>query len=113
VLNCSEKSTPAVLSQDKEIKSFVINSRSLKGRINNADKTVRIKSTPEINMANLTPEIQVSDGAAIEPASGTPQNFTDTFIYTVTAVDNSEAGYKVYTNVDNYILNSCLLIVHM
>jgi isochorismate hydrolase len=111
--NCSENSSPVYLSDKNEIDSFVIQSHSLKGDVDNNEKSVRIKITPEINRSDLTPTIQVSKGASIIPPSGIPQDFTDTLIYTVTAEDKSIANYKVYTNVRSYILNSCMHIVHM
>lgn len=114
ITNCSEESpTKIELSNAKEIESFVIESHSLSGEVNDSDKTVAIKITPYIDATYLTPTISVSKGATINPPSDMPQDFTDTLSYFVTAEDKSVANYKVYTSVGNYILNSCVLVVHM
>lgn len=113
LLNCTENTTTVNLSVENEMKSFSIKSHSLVGEIDNINKTVRIKITPDIDRTSLTPTIQISSGASINPPSGIAQNFTNTLTYTITAEDGSVSSYKVYTDVGNYILNSCLHIVHM
>ena len=113
LFNCSENSTSSNLSGESEIFSFLIESNSLVGEIDNINKTIRIKITPDIDRTNLTPTILISLGATITPASGVAQDFNDTLNYRVTAKDGSVTNYKVYTDVGNYILNSCLHIVHM
>ena len=113
LLGCAENTTTTDLSGKNEMISFSIKSHSLVGEINNSNKTVRIKITPDIERASLTPTIQISSGATINPPSGVAQNFTDTLTYMITAEDGSVSSYKVYTDVGDYILNSCLHIVHM
>jgi hypothetical protein len=45
--------------------------------------------------AQVTPQITVSSGAQISPASGTKVTFASTTIYTVTAQDGSKKTYKL------------------
>lgn len=43
----------------------------------------------------MTPTIEVSAGASVNPASGKAQNFTNPVVYTVTAEDGSTTNYTV------------------
>jgi nicotinamidase-related amidase len=108
-----EESSPKYKSNEKKILSFAFEAHNIKGKINNYDRSVCIKITPDINLTSLTPTILISNLAEITPPSGMPQDFTDTINYLVVAQDESVVNYKVYTDVGNYILNPCLLIVHM
>ena len=49
----------------------------------------------DADMTNIAPEITVTDGATIVPASGTPQDFSQPVVYTVTAADGIHQ--RVYT----------------
>jgi uncharacterized cupin superfamily protein len=48
-----------------------------------------------VSLTNLTPAIDISYGATIDPLSGVPQNFSSPVVYTVTAED--EETYKEYS----------------
>jgi hypothetical protein len=50
---------------------------------------------PDTDKTSLTPEITVSRGAAVEPVSGAPQNFSAPVSYTVTAEDGGIEEYSV------------------
>jgi hypothetical protein len=47
----------------------------------------------------MVPEIVVSPGASISPASGIPQNFNNPVYYTVTAADGTAKTYTVTVNI--------------
>jgi hypothetical protein len=49
------------------------------------------------NLTNLTPDIAISDGATVVPASGIPQNFTNPVTYRVTAQDGITSQTYVVT----------------
>ncbi|XOV93207.1 MAG: BspA family leucine-rich repeat surface protein [Bacteroidota bacterium] len=56
---------------------------------------------------SLAPTITLSDGATISPASGVAQDFTNTFIYTVTAEDRTTTQvWTVYTTLAEFISES-------
>lgn len=76
----------------KQIISFSIS--GTEASINQSDKTVAliIEGT---ELTNLSPTILISEGAEINPASGTAQDFTNPVIYTVKAEDGSTAEYTV------------------
>lgn len=65
--------------------------------INN--NSVIIMAQPTIDITNFAPEFTLTEGATIEPASGTPRNFTTPQTYVVTSEDGQ--WKKKYTvNVD-------------
>ena len=110
---CQDNSTNVVLNNQKHIISFEIEAHSLIGKIDDDNKTVHLKITPDIDLTNLIPTIEISNGAKISPLSGIAQDFSDTLTYIVKAQDGSTKDYKAYSSVGNYILNSCYHIVHM
>ncbi|MFZ6012908.1 MAG: DUF5018 domain-containing protein, partial [Bacteroidota bacterium] len=75
----------------KAITSFQVGDYSVV--IGSDEITIAIPALTDVTQ--LSPVIVVSDKATVSPASGTPQNFTNTVQYTVTAEDNSIQVYKV------------------
>ena len=69
------------------------------GVINEADKTITVSVLRTTDVADLTPTIVVSQGAAISPVSGAPQDFTDPVTYTVTSESGITTEYTVHVNV--------------
>ncbi|MEL6561550.1 MAG: BspA family leucine-rich repeat surface protein, partial [Bacteroidota bacterium] len=57
--------------------------------INTANHTVTVEVEAGSDITSLVPDITVSNGATISPASGVAQNFTNPFTYTVTSQDGS------------------------
>jgi hypothetical protein len=49
----------------------------------------------DIDLSSVAPSIEITEGAVIEPAMGTPQNFHNPVTYTVTAADGIHQ--RVYT----------------
>ncbi len=107
------------LSEDTLIHSFEID--GTQGTINNKDMTISILMPPKTDLTQLTPTIQIAEGATITPASGETTDFsqgpvTYTVIngnvyntYTVTAdvvkaqitkftIDNVDAVINQYDN---------------
>ncbi|MFW5793273.1 MAG: T9SS type A sorting domain-containing protein [Bacteroidota bacterium] len=84
-----------VPSSENDIISFVLPQQTDDAIINTTEKTVTVEVEYGTDISALTPEIEVSQGASIDPESGTTQNFSDTFEYTVTAEDNSIAIWSV------------------
>jgi hypothetical protein len=84
------------LNRETDIESFMIKDNSyVDTDIRN--KEVFIYVTDEINMASITPEIEVTEGATISPESGSTQDFSKGSItYTVVSQDgNYSKDYAV------------------
>jgi hypothetical protein len=78
----------------KAIAAFSFASPAAAGTLDEANHTIKVIVPIGTNLTNLTPTI-THTGASIAPASGTPQNFTNPVIYTVTAGDSSTQTYTV------------------
>jgi flagellar hook assembly protein FlgD len=86
------------LNPAKEITSFSFAAPAATGVINEADKKIAVTVPFGTDVTNLTPTI-VHTGASITPASGTPQDFTNPVVYTVTAEDGTTAQYTVTVTI--------------
>ncbi|MGI6269250.1 MAG: DUF4886 domain-containing protein [Candidatus Howiella sp.] len=82
---------PRPLSDEKEILSFSIDGRA--GKISGLNIFVDLPF--DADLTALTPEITVSDGATVTPATGEAQDFSAPVAYTVTAEDGSTDVYTV------------------
>jgi hypothetical protein len=81
-------STLAIPPSDKaEILSFEFSLQTGPAIINSNQATIDIEVSVNDNLASLVPTITVSPYATISPPSGVVQNFTNPFVYTVTAQD--------------------------
>ena len=65
------------------------------GSINETTNEISIIVPETSDITALAPEIDISPGATISPASGSTQNFTNPVTYTVTAEDGSTETYTV------------------
>jgi len=88
--------TPA--SSAKDITSFTI-SGQVSSTIDAVAGTVTVVMPYGTNVTALTPTIEVSEFATINPASGVAQDFTNPVVYTVTAQDASTKTWTVTVNV--------------
>ncbi|MEI6423020.1 MAG: ice-binding family protein, partial [Lentisphaerota bacterium] len=79
-------------SSDKAITVFTILGN---GTIDDVAKTVVVTVPAGTVLTNLTPTINVSPLATVNPLSGVPQDFTSPLVYTVTAEDLSTQVYTV------------------
>ncbi len=80
-----------------DILSFSIPQETGQAVINYTNHTVTIEVAHGTSLISLTPNIEVSQGATINPASGVTVNFTSPVNYTVTAQDGSTQQVWVIT----------------
>ncbi|MBU2972923.1 hypothetical protein KO513_00955, partial [Zobellia sp. B3R18] len=80
---------------EKSIDSFVIDGVS--GTFNGTDISVTLPFGTDVTA--LSPIIEFF-GQSVNPPSGTPTDFTNNVIYTVTAEDNTTLDYTVNVTVD-------------
>jgi len=73
------------LSSEANILSFTLPEQTGPAVINATNATVNIEVAYGTSLSGLTPQIIISPGASINPLSGTTQNFSAPFTYTVTA----------------------------
>ncbi|MFO8067029.1 MAG: T9SS type A sorting domain-containing protein [Bacteroidales bacterium] len=93
------------LNNENDIISFVLDEQTSEADINATDKTVTIEVEHGSDVTALTPDIEVSEGATIDPESGTTQDFSDTFQYTVTAENADQATWSVIVSIATNIEN--------
>ena len=91
--SCQEDETQ---SPGKDILSFTFPEfdPDVEAEIDQESKTIKLEFPYLTELSNLTPRIEVSPGATIDPPSGEPQDFSDPVLYVVTASDGMQ---KVYT----------------
>ncbi|MBU2946338.1 PKD domain-containing protein, partial [Zobellia uliginosa] len=77
-------------SSNKSIDSFVVDGVS--GTVNGTDISLTLPFGTDVTA--LSPEIEFF-GQSVNPSSGTPTDFTNDVVYTVTAEDNSTLDYTV------------------
>jgi hypothetical protein len=80
-------SIQAILSNAADITSFTLDEQTDGSFINDVDHTVEIEVVQGTDLTSLSPEISVSPGATIDPASGVSRDFTQSVDYLVTAED--------------------------
>lgn len=80
------------------ILSFIINGTS--GTINDNSNSINLTLSGEVDVTALQPEIEVSTGVTINPASGETMDFSDPVIYTVSGMDKTEE-YVVTVSTPN------------
>lgn len=86
---------------EKSILSFSIAEPACEGEINEMEQTVTLLMPEGTDLTNLVPNIVVSEGAQVDPASGVAQDFTNPVEYTVTAMNGTTAVYTVTAIIDN------------
>ncbi len=102
VLAACKKKRPAS-SSAKSITSFVFRSGdnpSLNNSITASIKadTLYLDVSASVDLSSLKPTI-VHTGKSIAPASGLPQNFSNSVVYTVTAEDGSTKRYRTQVRI--------------
>lgn len=98
-----------ILNNQAEILSFTIPGQ-VYSTINSLEASIQVLMPYGTNITNLTPIIEVSYGATIDPPSGVPQDFTNPVYYTVTAQDGItqkvwEAKVIIQPNTEAEILS--------
>lgn len=76
-------------STKAEIRNFAIEGQVSATEIDPVNATIALTMPPGTNVTALTPEITISTGASVNPASGAAVDFTNPVEYTVTAEDVS------------------------
>lgn len=79
----------ATLNIETDILTFELIEQTADAMINSTDHTIFIEVTNGTGLTDLIPEITLSEGAIIDPESGTPVDFTNTVVYRVTAEDGT------------------------
>ncbi|MCQ4863047.1 alpha-N-acetylglucosaminidase C-terminal domain-containing protein [Pseudoflavonifractor phocaeensis] len=85
----------APAGSEKAVVSFTIPGQAGESVIDEAAHTVTVTMPAGTDLTALTPEITVSAGASVSPASGVEQDFTNGAAYTVTAEDGTSQTYTV------------------
>ena len=85
----------APAGSEKAIVSFTIPGQVGESVIDEDAHTVTVTMPADTDLTALTPEITVSAGACVSPASGVEQDFTNGAAYTVTAEDGTSQTYTV------------------
>lgn len=85
--SCTKKSS------EKQIFSFRFLSPELEASIDEVSKTISVTMPYGTDVTNLTPIIEFSEKATVDPGSGIAQDFTNPVTYTVTAEDGSQVHY--------------------
>ena len=96
---CDKLEEPFIEGSEQENKIFQFKVGDVEGVIDHNLKTVLLEFAGGTDVSNLTPTIEVSRYATVEPASGVAQDFTAPVRYTVTAMNNDTAQYMVYAVV--------------
>lgn len=96
---CDKLEEPFIEGAEQENKIVQFKVGDVEGVIDHNLKTVLLDFEGGTDVSNLTPTIEVSRYATVEPASGVAQDFTAPVRYTVTAMNNDTAQYMVYAVV--------------
>ncbi|SKC24264.1 M1 family metallopeptidase, partial [Alkalitalea saponilacus] len=94
VFNSSLPVPPAPIAENR-ILSFSVEEQIGEAQINHTTGTIQFAVSDNENINALTPQIEVSPGAIVSPASGATQDFSSPIVYTVTGSDNSVKEYTV------------------
>ncbi len=78
---------PTPKSAEAHILDFTIPEQTMPADIDYEKMTITVNVPFETDITNLTPEIEISAGASVSPASGVAQDFSSPVEYTVTAED--------------------------
>lgn len=89
--------TPVEKSSEKMIYAIdvVLPTGEIVGNIDHLNNTILFQFPFGTDITNLAATIIISDKARIFPESGVPQNFTNPFVYQVTAEDGTTQDYVV------------------
>ncbi len=101
----------ALPSSENDILSFALAEQAGNAIIDNVNHTVDVEVVYGTNVAALTPTITVSENASINPESGTEQDFTAPFEYTVTAENEDEQIWMVTVEVQQSNENNILTFI--
>ncbi|WP_196214028.1 PGF-pre-PGF domain-containing protein [Methanolobus vulcani] len=89
----------------KEITSFKFTDPTAEGVINETAKAITLTVPYGTNVTALVPIIEYT-GQSLFPEAGISQNFTESVVYNVTAVDGTSQEYVVTVEVANQIITT-------
>ena len=92
---CDVEKEPYIQGAENEKMILKFEVDDVIGTIDEDAKIVVLDFPAGTDVSHLTPNIDVSTYATIEPESGVPQDFTNPVYYTVTAMDGTTAQYMV------------------
>ena len=95
---------------EKSILSFTIEDPACTGTIDEAALKVSLFFSEGTDLTHLVPEIVVSEGARVDPASGVAQDFTNPVQYTVTALNGTTAVYTVTAFIEGPLHGKTVLL---
>ncbi|MEN6349748.1 MAG: S-layer homology domain-containing protein, partial [Syntrophomonas sp.] len=91
----SEVLQATTLSNAAMITGFTVPGQVGDSIIDANQHTVVLQVAVGTDLSALTPQITVSEGASISPATGTARDFSEPAVYTVTAVDGSQQTWTI------------------
>jgi hypothetical protein len=100
LVNCSKEDAPKLNSENKII-SFKLTSvkgQIYIGQIDHSTKSISLNTNGLEFETSLTPTIEISSNASIDPQSNIPKDFNTDIKYTVTAQNGDKATYTIVTN---------------
>jgi hypothetical protein len=102
ISSCTTSEEPKPKSEENSILEFKIQGKlaTIVERERN-ESTITIQFTGPMDVTALAPEIQVSPGATVSPASGEAQDFTGYVTYEVTAENGTTNYYRVEVVIVN------------
>lgn len=100
--SCTKEDEKPTLSSEKQILSIVFSqfNPAVVAILDQNSKTATAVIPASGNITALIPTISVSNGASVNPASGTVTDFTSPVVYTITAEDGSTTTYTVTVTLE-------------
>ena len=96
LLENNEENSELGKSSEKEITSFkLLTNPQIEGVISQTEKTIVLSVPVGMSLTSVSTFITASPKASIVPTSGTPQDFSNSVTYVVTAEDGSIQNYEV------------------
>ena len=89
----------ALPSTVNDITNFDVPNQVGSETIDETEHTVNLDVETGTDITDLAPTIEISENATIDPESGTPQDFTEPFVYTVTAENGDQQEWTVTVDV--------------
>lgn len=97
IASACKESSPTPLSEERSIIAFKFEELTppSNGRVIDSTGVIQVTVPFNTDKSALVPVIEVSEGATVNPPSGTPQDFSDFAIYQVTAENGAIRTYTV------------------